>query len=111
MAVRMSQHFENCPGLFSFGLPAFQAGRTQRGCGPSVPTRAPDLGNNAVGWYLFSVTAGLWPAVESGILPPGLNAWISGRKRFFEAHGVGVRFFRRAGCPTLRQARRPPLRR
>ena len=60
---------------------------------------------------VFSVAAAILAAVESGILPPGKNAPLFGDLEMAGRFGVCVVLFRRAGCPALRQARRPPLRR
>src|SRR5262245_16129810 len=49
------------------------------------------------------VAAGVPPAVEGGILPPGLGVWAS-RAGDLDACA------RRARCPALRPARRRPLR-
>ena len=48
-------------------------------------------------------------AVEGVILPPGKNARLFGKLQIAARFGVCASLFRRAGCPALRQARRPPL--
>jgi len=58
---------------------------------------------------VFSVAAAILAAVEGGILPPGKNARFFGDLQTSERFGICVGLFRRAGCPALRQAGRPPL--
>ena len=61
--------------------------------------------------HVSSVAAAILAAVEGGILPPGKNAGLFRDVQIAVRFEVCVSSFRRAGCPALRQAGGPPLRR
>src|SRR5439155_24971390 len=56
------------------------------------------------------VASGVPPDVVGGILPPGRKACTYLRVGAVFSDCCVERFFRRARCPALRQARGPPLR-